>query len=597
MKDTGKIMQTGCTPLSDGNGAQDTPGGLLSSRWTIAASAMARLSEAGNLSEVVEILRDSARAAVGADGIAVVLRDGDQCHYYAEDAMEGLWEGMRFPQETCVSGWAMLNRESAAIPDIRLDPRIPQEAYRQTFVKSMLMVPIGAARPVAALGAYWAATGHPDADEAAILESLAHAASTALANGRLVAEMAQLNRSLEERIAERTRELEAAHQKLLQTQKLELMGQLTGNVAHDFNNLLSPIMTSLDLILQTNPSQDPTQAHAQMAMESAERARALVQRLLAFARRQPLTSTAVDVRSLLKGMEALLSSTVGARIELRVMVPPNLPNILADRQQLEIAILNLAVNARDAMPEGGVLSISATYPSAPGDSEDKRDSFLRLTVSDEGGGMDEATKAKALEPFFTTKPAGAGTGLGLAMVHGVVQQLGGAMDIRSELHAGTDISLWLPITHTAIAPRPTPRIAAVGAELGGIAIIVDDHQLVRRGTAAMLREEGYTVVEVASAEECLARLDEGVQPQILITDHVMPGMTGLDLVRSLAESHAHVAMILVSGHDGLDEAPGDVVRMTKPFRQHELQAAIAQARRQVQSRAPTPAALMRKRAG
>ncbi|KKW90798.1 histidine kinase [Sphingobium chungbukense] len=578
------------------NGAHDASGGLLSSRWTTAASAMALLSETRSLAEVVEILRDSARAAVGADGIAVVLRDGDQCHYYAEDAMEPLWEGMRFPQEACVSGWAMLNRKSAAIPDIRLDPRIPQEAYRQTFVKSMLMVPIGATDPVAALGAYWATTGHPDADETAILESLAQAASTALANGMLVEEMTELNRSLEARIEQRTRELEAAHQKLLQTQKLELMGQLTGNVAHDFNNLLSPIMTSLDLILQTNPSEDPTQTHAQMAMESAERARALVQRLLAFARRQPLASTAVDVRSLLKGMEALLSSTVGGRIDLRIMVPPNLPNILADRQQLEIAILNLVVNARDAMPEGGALSISASYPSALHDGDGKSDAFLRLTVSDDGVGMDEATKAKALEPFFTTKSAGAGTGLGLAMVHGVVQQFGGAMDIRSEPRAGTDISLWFPITQNAVAPRPSPKIADIGADLGGIAIIVDDHQLVRRGTAAMLREEGYTVVEVASAQECLARLDEGVQPQILITDHVMPGMTGLDLVRRLTESHAHIPMILISGHDGLDGAPADVVRMTKPFRQHELQAAVARARRQVEARAPTAGVFMHKRA-
>ena len=557
---------------------------LLAERWSQVAAAMAKLAAARELSEVVEVLRQSARAAANADGIAVVLRDGDQCHYFAEDAMEPLWKGKRFPQETCVSGWAMQNRKSAAIVDISLDPRVPQDAYRTTFVKSMAMVPIGDGEPVAALGAYWATTGHPDAHEIAILEALAQAATTALAHGRLVADMAELNRDLEVRIEERTKDLEVAHQSVMQAQKLELMGQLTGNVAHDFNNLLSPIMTSLDLILQAGSSGQATLGPAQVAMEAVERARALVQRLLAFARRRPLARSVIDIRSLLKGMQSLLESTVGGRIQLQMIAAPNLPNIMGDRQQLEIAILNLVVNARDAMRDGGVLAISASYPSLPVGRSSMGDAFIRLAVTDQGEGMDEATRTMALEPFFTTKTAGSGTGLGLSMVHGVVQELGGVMGIASEPGAGTEVSLWLPVTDNIVAQRAAPKIESVALEVEGMAIVVDDHNLVRKGTAAMLREEGYKVVEVESAEACLARLEEGLRPELLITDHVMPGMTGLDLAQRVMALYPQVPIVLVSGYDGLETTPANIVRMTKPFRQHELQAGIARARRQAQIR-------------
>ncbi|WP_257558257.1 ATP-binding protein [Sphingobium sp. CFD-2] len=564
---------------SDGDDIQSFP---RAERWSCVARAISQLSAARDLAQVVEVLRKSARAAARADGIAVVLRDGDQCHHLAEDAMDSLWTGKRFPLDSCVSGWTMRNGKTAAIADIRTDARVPQEAYRATFVKSMVMVPIGLDEPVAALGAYWASTGHPDGEERAILETLAQAASTALSHGRLVAEMAELNRNLETRIKERTQELEAAHQSLVQTQKLELMGQLTGSVAHDFNNLLSPIMTSLDLILQTGSRGQAALEPARVAMEAVERARALVQRLLAFARRRPLAHSVIDVRALLKGMRPLLESTVGARIQIQSIIPPDLPNIMGDRQQLEIAILNLVVNARDAMPEGGSLAISASYPSVPQGRSDREDAFIRLSVRDEGEGMDEATRAMVLEPFFTTKAPGSGTGLGLPMVHGVVQELGGLLDISSEPGAGTEVSLWLPITQDRVSHLPVQRIEPVRPAAQGVAMVVDDHHLVRRGTVAMLREDGYEVLEFDSARACLDQLEKGVRPDILIADHVMPGMTGLDLVRHVSQAYPQTPLVLVSGHDGLEAAPADVVRLAKPFRQHELQAGIARARRQAE---------------
>lgn len=558
---------------------------VVAHRWSAAAKAMARLAVTRNLVEMVEVLRSTARTAVGADGISVILRDGNLCHYYAEDAMDALWAGQRFPQDSCISGWAMLNRQSLAIPDIQLDLRVPQEAYKATFVKSMLMVPIGDGEPVAALGAYWAAAGHPEPHEMQILEALAQAASTALAHGRIVEEMAELNRDLEARVEQRTRDVQEAHHSLLQAQKLELIGQLTGNVAHDFNNLLSPIMTSLDVILNADTLAEHTQDHAQVAMEAVERARALVQRLLAFVRRQPVVPTAVDLRSLLKGMENLLVSTVGALNQVRILVPPALPSILADRQQLEIAILNLVVNARDAMAAGGVITISAAGDVSREGNHNVGGSCVRLTVSDQGNGMDEATRVMALEPFFTTKDPGSGTGLGLSMVHGVMQQIGGAIDIKSQVGVGTEIHLWLPVTHSQVVERPLPALDESVLEAKGTAIVVDDHLLVRRATAAMLRDEGYKVIEVESADACLAKLGAGICPEILITDHVMPGMNGLDLAQAVARSFPQVPVVLVSGYDGLEATPADVVRMTKPFRQHELQAGIARARRQAQSRA------------
>jgi signal transduction histidine kinase/CheY-like chemotaxis protein len=561
-------------------------GASSTARWARAAQAIESLAQARSLDEVVDLLRGAARRIVGADGIAVVLRDGDLCHYVAEDAQEPLWAGQRFPAETCVSGWAMLHNQTAAIPDIFDDPRVPVAAYRSTFVRSMLMVPIGYKQPVAALGAYWSEPGQPHATEVALLETLARAASTALENGRLFGSLERLNGELEQRVLDRTAELERAQEILRQTQKMEIIGQLTGNVAHDFNNLLSPIMSSLDLVLGGRAAPETVARTATVAMEAAETAKTLVQRLLAFARRQPLQTTAVDLSALAEGMRDLLASTMGARTELMIDAEPGLPAIKADKQQLEMAILNLAVNARDAMPDGGALSLSIRRAEeglpdrlAPGD-------YLVLSVRDNGCGMDARTLQAATEPFFTTKSTGQGTGLGLSMVDGLVSQLGGRLDIASQPGAGTEIRMFLPVVRVAPPPVEAESEPEQRDRSRGMLLLVDDDALVRMSTCDMLEDLGYSVVEAESAQEALDLIEErGFRPDILVTDHVMPGMTGAELALRIRTDHPGIAIMIVSGYQGIDLIAPDIVRLSKPYRQAHLDASIAAARAQLKGAA------------
>jgi signal transduction histidine kinase len=550
----------------------------LVARWARAAEAIESLSGARSLDDIVEILRSSARRIVGADGIAIVLRDGDQCHYIAEDAMEPLWAGQRFPAETCVSGWAMRHGETASIPDVFIDRRVPQDAYRQTFVRSMLMVPIGRPDAVAAVGAYWSDTGRPIASQISLLEALARAASTSLENGRLFSSLESLNGELEQRVRERTAELESTQETLRQIQKMEIVGQLTGNVAHDFNNLLSPIMAGLDLVLAGRASADTVMRSASVAMEAAENAQTLVQRLLMFARRQPLTRTAVDLADLLTNMRALLRSTIGPRINLLIDLAGNLPAIHADRHQMELAVLNLVVNARDAMPQGGSLTLSAKAVDSNLPAQLAPGTFVRLTISDTGIGMDAVTKASATEPFFTTKPTGHGTGLGLSMVHGLTGQLGGALDIESQAGEGTKVNLWLPVSQASGTVSVANETQEGEGEISqGKVFLIDDNVLVRSSTREMLADLGYEVTEFADAGLAIAMLDEGFRPDIVITDHIMPGMTGAELALRLRVDHPEIAILIISGYEGIDLIAPDIVRLSKPFRQGHLKASIAAA--------------------
>ena len=367
----------------------------------------------------------------------------------------------------------------------------------------------------------------------------------------------------------RREELALAQDALRQAQKVEALGQLTGGVAHDFNNLLTPIIGNLDL-LGRQAGGDARQARfVGAALEAAERARTLVQRLLAFARRQPLQPGPVDLDALVANMAALVASTVGPRVSVAIDVAPALPPAHVDPNQLELAILNLAVNARDAMPDGGTLRLTA----GPADPDavaraGLRGSFVALAVVDTGAGMDAETAARAIEPFFSTKGVGKGTGLGLSMVHGLASQLGGAMALDSTVGEGTCVALLLPVSDQ---PLPVANARTDHAPAGaGRVLLVDDEAPVRDATAEMLTTLGYDVTAAASAEEALA----AAAPDYLVTDHLMPGMRGADLARVARDRWPGVRVLVISGYADLDAIPPDLPRLAKPFRLDELAASL-----------------------
>lgn len=384
---------------------------------------------------------------------------------------------------------------------------------------------------------------------------------------------------LEQKVEERTASHEAAVAQLHEAQKLETLGQLTGGVAHDFNNLLTPITGALDFLQRSHGDSDPRSARLiANALQAADRATLLVQRLLGFARRQSLQTRAVDLRSLLNGIRDLISSSVGPTVELQMRADTGSALALADPNQLELAILNLCVNARDAMPQGGALTIVteevAIGPRAePGLSSGL---YIRLSVIDAGIGMDEETLARAVEPFFSTKETGRGTGLGLSMVHGLAAQLGGAFALTSVPGEGTRADLYLPVAEageTAAVAAPRQRTGAVGRALA--ILLIDDEELVRAATAELIRDLGHKVTEAASGAEGLGKLAAGLHVDVVISDYKMPRMNGAELARRIGEMRPGTAVLIITGYTGMVEDLPDLPRLAKPFSQADIAAALS----------------------
>lgn len=395
--------------------------------------------------------------------------------------------------------------------------------------------------------------------------------------GEMEERLRELNETLEARVAERTRELEQAHEQLRQSQKLESMGQLTGGVAHDFNNLLTPIVGALDLLQRKGVGGAREQRLIAGAAQSADRAKTLVQRLLAFARRQPLQSASVDLVPLVRGMAELVRSTTGPHIEVVVDAPDGLPPAHVDSNQLEMAILNLAVNARDAMPDGGTLTIAVRGEDVVTgqDIDLEPGHYLRLSVIDTGEGMDEATVRRAIEPFFSTKGIGKGTGLGLSMVHGLASQLGGALTIQSAPGQGTRIELWLKQGTDSATSINQPAISPHEPKESGTVLLVDDEESVRLMAADMLTDLGFAVIEAACADQALNLVDDGLAPDVLVTDHLMPGMTGTRLAELMASRFPETKILIMSGYAEAEGIAVQFARLNKPFRREELAHSLA----------------------
>ncbi len=391
------------------------------------------------------------------------------------------------------------------------------------------------------------------------------------------ADLERANADLERRVEERTRERETAMQQLHEMQKLESLGKITGGLAHDFNNLLNAIIGNLEPLSNRLEGKPQLKKFVTGAIEAAERGANLTSRLLAFARRQELRPESVDVARLVKGMGELLQRSLGPTIEIRADFDQGLSPIRVDPNQFELAILNLAVNARDAMEGGGQLTLSASNATVkvagladliPGD-------YVCVTVRDTGVGMEETILRRATEPFFTTKEMGKGTGLGLAMVHGLAAQSGGAIRINSKVGEGTAIELWFPIADEDAEQPVVQPVAATQSTRSCKALLVDDDPMVAEGTVAMLTDLGHAVTVAQSGAEALEVLANGKVFDFVITDHAMPGMTGIELAQRIRTARPNLPVILATGYAELaDGESSGLPRLDKPYRMHKLAALI-----------------------
>ncbi len=395
---------------------------------------------------------------------------------------------------------------------------------------------------------------------------------------RAEVELRKLNEDLEGRVASMVTQRESAVAQLHEARKMEMVGQLTGGIAHDFNNLLTPIMASLELI-RRRLTEERDRGLIDGALLSADRARILVGRLLTFARRQTLKPQAVALHTLMNDMNDLLGRSLGPTIPVTIEIPEQLPPVIVDPHQLELAILNLAVNGRDAMPDGGGLTIGARVKDVAEDAVKgiAAGRYMCLTVTDNGCGMSADTLERCMEPFFSTKGVGKGTGLGLSMVQGLAAQSGGGLSIASESGRGTEVSLWLPIGEGAEVYRSEAAVDAPVASRPTRVLLVDDEELVRETTALQLGELGYQVISADSAAAALGLVEGGLKPDVLVTDHIMADKTGVQLAHELRQHNERLPVLIITGFANLTpkQLRGFEV-LTKPYRRVELAERLAQ---------------------
>ncbi|AWN35742.1 MHYT domain-containing protein [Methylobacterium radiodurans] len=374
--------------------------------------------------------------------------------------------------------------------------------------------------------------------------------------------------------------LDQAREALAQSQKMEAIGQLTGGAAHDFNNLLMAVLGSLELLRKRLPDDPKLVRLLDNAVQGAQRGAALTQRMLAFARRQELKPEVVDLQDLVRGITDLLQRSIGPQVHIETRFPLGLPRAMVDAHQCELALLNLTVNARDAMPEGGTITIAGREAGNEDEANLPEGRYVCLSVTDTGTGMDVDTLARAQEPFFTTKGVGKGTGLGLSMVQGLAAQSRGRLLLRSRLGEGTTAEMWLPVAEASVGHEEAPSLVNKSrATMRPLSVlVVDDDPLVLENTAAMLEDLGHRVIEARSGEEALSILRRTQRLDLIITDQAMPGMTGLQLAAQIAVERSGLPVILASGFAETSEEPQlSLLRLSKPFDQNTLALAVAEA--------------------
>jgi signal transduction histidine kinase/CheY-like chemotaxis protein len=401
----------------------------------------------------------------------------------------------------------------------------------------------------------------------------------------------QLNDQLERRVRERTAQLQHAHDELLATiaerertaeqlrhlQKLESIGQLTGGVAHDFNNLLTAVLGNLELLRKRVPRDPSIERLIDGATQGAQRGASLTQRLLAFARRQALEPRAIDMVELVRGMDELLRRSIGPTVNMSLELPDDLPLAEADANQIELALLNLAVNARDAMPRGGRLTVVLDIATTDDAQDLAAGRYVRLIVSDTGDGMDDETLLRAIEPFFSTKEVGKGTGLGLSMIHGLALQLKGSLRLFSERGRGTRAELWLPVANGhAHAAAPEQSGVVHPSRRHAVLLFVDDDFLISLSTVSLLEDLGHTVIKAISGPDALEVLRDGRTIDLMITDYAMPGMTGLQLAEEARRLRPDLPILLATGYADLPATSDlELPRLSKPYQQRQLAEQIS----------------------
>ena len=388
---------------------------------------------------------------------------------------------------------------------------------------------------------------------------------------------AKITRDITER-REAQERLEKLREVSLQSQKMEAIGQLTGGIAHDFNNLLTAVLGSLELLRKRLPDDPKSMALLENAAQGAQRGKTLTERMLAFARNQELKQEVLDIPQLVRGMTELLQRSLGPSLRIETRFPLALGPVEADANQLEMALLNIAVNSRDAMEDGGEIIIAARQESisVSHSIQLKPGSYICLSVTDTGEGMDEETLRRATEPFFTTKGPGKGTGLGLSMVHGFAEQSEGRFTLYSQQGKGTIAEIWLPAAKVSSQNTAHSAHAAPAKTLGPLTVLaVDDDALVLMNTVAMLEDLGHTAFEAYSGREALEILRREDSVDLVVTDQAMPHMTGTELAKAIKYEWPDIPVLLATGY--ADRVPGDDIglpKVAKPFLQGGLADAI-----------------------
>lgn len=430
-------------------------------------------------------------------------------------------------------------------------------------------------------GYFEVSLGHWTADQREFVTTIWRDVTGRVATDRALRDardaLERINQDLEARVEERTREREAALRQLHEAQKMESIGQLTGGIAHDFNNLLAIILGSLGLLKKAVPGDERVARLLDRAIQGAERGATLTTRLLAFARRQELKVAVVSLQSLMPEMLDFLRHSVGPNISIHVEVAPEVATVEVDANQLELALINLAVNARDAMPSGGSLTIACHNETNGKALGLLRDNYVCIAVTDTGEGMSEETLSRAQEPFYTTKGVGKGTGLGLSMVHGFTAQSGGMMKIKSTPGKGTTVMLWLPRAVARDVPVVNPVETPPSQSFSGLRVLlVDDDILVSMGAADMLLDLGHVVTEAKSGAEALKFLNSDSSFDVVITDYAMPHMNGRDLALAVQKLNPKMPIILATGYAELPSGEAFTFeRLSKPYSEKDLAAALA----------------------